>query len=104
MFGCPIVGLALELGQQIPAIREEAKRIFDEIERHFIIIAADAAKATGDARDPAVTGSTLTQLMHGANASSRLAASPEPILDAARASLSLIGFPDTPILTEEPSS
>lgn len=101
VFGCPIVGLSLELGQEMPEVREEANRLFDEVESYFISIAEQAARITGSTTDPAVTGRTLTQLMHGANASSRLAADAERILDAGRASLALIGFPDTPILLED---
>ena len=104
VFGCPIVGLSLELGQEMPEVREEASRMFDEVERYFTTIAEQAAKLTGSQVDPAITGRTLTQLMHGANASSRLAADAGRVLDAGRAALALIGFPDTPILLEEQSS
>ncbi|MEM1196343.1 MAG: TetR/AcrR family transcriptional regulator [Pseudomonadota bacterium] len=101
IFGCPIVGLSLELGQEMPEVREEASRIFDEVEGYFTTIAEQAAERTGSTIDPAVTGRTLTQLMHGANASSRLAADAGRMLDAGRAALSLIGFPNTPILIED---
>jgi len=103
-YGCPIVGLSLELGQEMPEVREEAARMFDEVEVYFATIAAQATERTGCSADPAATGRTLTQLMHGANASSRLAADAGRVLDAGRASLALIGFPDTPILLEEPNS
>ncbi|MEL7318263.1 MAG: TetR/AcrR family transcriptional regulator [Pseudomonadota bacterium] len=101
MFGCPIVGLSLELGQEMPEVREEANRMFDDVEGYFTSIAEQAAWITGATTDPAAMGRTLTQLMHGANASSRLAADAGRVLDAGRASLALIGFPDTPILLEE---
>ena len=55
------------------------------------------------AADPAPLGRTLTQLLHGAFASARLAADPHLILDAGSASLALIGFPNTPILETEPT-
>lgn len=96
-FGCPIVGLALELGQELPEVRKEAQSVFEEVERYFAIIAADAI-ALGQASGPVnALARTLTQLIHGANASSRLSGDPAFILDAGFASLSLIGFPDTPI-------
>jgi len=104
IFGCPVLGLSLELGQEMPEVREEAGRMFEEVESYFTTIAMQAADRTGSGADPAVTGRTLTQLMHGANASSRLAADAGRILDAGRASLALIGYPDTPILLEEPNS
>ncbi|MEM7701600.1 MAG: TetR/AcrR family transcriptional regulator [Pseudomonadota bacterium] len=104
VYGCPIVGLSLELGQEMPEVREEAKRLFDEVEGYFTAIAEQAAAITGASTDPAVTGRTLIQLMHGANASSRLATDPERVLDAGRASLALIGFPNTPILREDQQS
>ena len=103
MYGCPIVGLSLELGQEIPEVREEASRIFDEAERYFTKIAQQALETRGGGEDPAILGRTLTQLMHGANASSRLAVDAGRVLDAGRASLALIGFPETPILSKEPS-
>lgn len=103
MYGCPILGLSLELGQEMPEVREEASRIFDEVERYFTAIAQQAVAARRRADDPATLGRTLTQLMHGANASSRLAVDAGRVLDAGRASLALIGFPDTPIFPEEPS-
>ena len=101
LFGCPIVGLSLELGQEMPEVREESARTFDEVERYFTQIAKDAAHITGSDADPAITGRTLTQLMHGANASSRLAVEADRMLDAGRAAWALIGFPETPILVED---
>ncbi|NQX95124.1 MAG: hypothetical protein HRT64_09445 [Erythrobacter sp.] len=101
IFGCPIVGLPLELGQEMPEVREEASRLFDEVEGFFTTIAEQAAERTGSQSDTAAMGRTLTQLMHGANASSRLAADVGGVLDAGRTSLALIGFPNTPILLEE---
>ncbi|WP_298335357.1 TetR/AcrR family transcriptional regulator [uncultured Erythrobacter sp.] len=101
IYGCPIVGLALELGQEIPKIREEANRIFAQVEEMLTRIARDAYELRGTKADPASLGRTLTQLLHGAFASARLASDPQLILDAGNASLTLIGFPDTPILETE---
>lgn len=103
VFGCPMVGLALELGQDMPEIREEADKVFKEVEAHLTSIARDAISAQGTDYDPEVVGRTLMQLQHGAFASSRLATDPNRVLDAGRAALSLIGYPDTPILDEEHS-
>ncbi len=96
--GCPIVGLALELGQDMPEVRVEAARIFDAVEAHMREIAADAIASGHAAGDPKMLGRTLTQLLHGAFTSARLSSEPERILDAGYASLSLIGFPETDIL------
>jgi len=101
IFGCPIVGLALELGQELPALRKEANRIFGEVEERLTEIARAADRSHGLVRDAAPMGRTLTQLMHGAFASSRIASDPQRILDAGQASLALIGFPRTPILETE---
>jgi AcrR family transcriptional regulator len=101
--GCPIVGLALELGQELPKLREEASRIFEFVEGMLTEIARDAYEQRGIAADPGQLGRTLTQLLHGAFASARLASDTQLILDAGHASLALIGFPDTPILETEPS-
>lgn len=101
VYGCPIVGLALELGQDMPEIREEAQKIFDRIEVHLTNIAADAiaaGKATGNA---AMLGRTLTQLLHGAFASARVSAEPDRVLDAGHAALALIGYPDIRITTQK---
>lgn len=103
LFGCPIVGLSLELGQEMPEVRAEAARVFDEVERCFVTIAKHALAGSGRTGEAASMGRTLTQLMHGANASSRLAADAGRVLDAGYASLALIGFPDTPILLKEPT-
>mgnify|MGYP001801286942 FL=1 len=103
VFGCPIVGLSLELGQEMPEIREEAARLFDELEGFFTENARQAAEGAGSRVNPSLTGRTLAQLMHGANASSSLAADASQVLDAGRAAMTLIGFPDTPILLEEPA-
>ena len=101
VFGCPIIGLALELGQELPALRIEAQRIFERIETMMTDIAHDACEARGVTGDAAVLGRTLTQLLHGAFASARLSTDPQRVLDAGRASLTLIGFPDTSILPKE---
>ncbi|MEM6475539.1 MAG: TetR/AcrR family transcriptional regulator [Pseudomonadota bacterium] len=98
VFGCPLVGLELELGQDMPEIRQESQRIFGEIEAYLTTIARDAIAARGGSEDAATLGRTLTQLQHGAFASTRLASDPERMLEAGCAALSLIGFPDTPIL------
>ncbi len=101
LHGCPIVGLALELGQDMPEVREEAQRVFDEVERHMRDIAAAAITSGSATGDPAALGRTLTQLLHGAFASARVSANPEQVLDAGRASLTLIGYPSTAILETE---
>jgi len=103
IFGCPIVGLALELGQELPKLREEASRIFSQVEHMLTQIVRDAYALKGIEADPAPLGRTLTQLLHGAFASARLASDPRLILDAGNASLALIGFPDTSIFETEPS-
>ncbi len=95
--GCPIVGLALELGQDMPEVRVEAARIFDAMEAHMSEIAFDAIAAGRAEGDANALGRTLTQLLHGAFASARVSAEPTRILDAGRASLSLIGYPETEI-------
>lgn len=104
VYGCPVVGLALELGQEIPQLRKEANKVFEQVEAMLTQIARDAYETKGISADPASLGRTLTQLLHGAFASARLAADPDLVLDAGRASLALIGFPDTPILETEPLS
>ncbi|WP_114520927.1 TetR/AcrR family transcriptional regulator [Altererythrobacter sp. ZODW24] len=92
VFGCPIIGLALELGQEMPAIRKQAETIFNRIEAYMRLIASDAiAAGTAKDWDEASLGRTLVQLLHGAFASSRLASDPGRILDAANASLALLG-------------
>lgn len=101
VFGCPIVGLALELGQEMPEIRAAAQEVFDEVERYLTVIASDANTAGGVSNDPAVLGRALMQLLHGAFASARVSIDPGRVLDAGRTSLSLIGFPDTAILLPE---
>ncbi len=101
VFGCPIVGLALELGQDMPEIRTEAQAVFDRVEQYFITIAADAIAARAAQGVSSSLGRTLTQLLHGAFASARVATDPSRVLDAGHASLALIGFPDTPIIKQE---
>ena len=103
VFGCPVVGLALELGQELPQLREEANKVFEQVEAMLTQIVRDAYKTQAVLADPAPLGRTLTQLLHGAFASARLAADPNMILDAGRASLALIGFPNTRILETEPT-
>lgn len=101
VLGCPVVGLTLELGQEMPEIRAAAQEIFDEVERYLTMIASDAIAANAMPGEPAMLGRTLMQLLHGAFASARVSIDPDRVLDAGRASLSLIGFPDTPILLPE---
>ena len=103
VYGCPVVGLALELGQELPQLRKEANKVFEQVEAMLTQIVRDAYELKGVSADPAPLGRTLTQLLHGAFASARLAADPNLVLDAGRASLALIGFPDTPILETEPT-
>ncbi len=98
VYGCPIVGLALELGQDMPEIREEAQKIFDRIEEYFSAIAAQSIAAGKVSGDAATLARTLTQLLHGAFASARVSADPSRVLDAGHACLTLIGYPDTPII------
>ncbi len=96
VFGCPIIGLTLELGQEMPAIRKQAETIFNRVEAYMRLIASDAiAAGTATGWDEATLGRTLVQLLHGAFASSRLASDPGRILDAGNASLSLLGSPRT---------
>ncbi len=101
VYGCPIVALALELGQELPELRREAQRIFDRVEVMMTKIAEEACRASGGQSDPAMLGRTLTQLLHGAFASARVSNDPGRVLDAGKASLALIGFPHTSILQTE---
>lgn len=92
LFGCPIAGLALELSREMPGVRTESAAIFDAIQARFLEIALDAidsGKVTGWSAE--ALSRTLLQILHGAFVSTRLAAHPEPFLDAANASLTLIG-------------
>ena len=98
VYGCPIVGLALELGQEMPEIRREAQATYDQVEAHLVQIAKDAMARRAIKGDPHALGRTLMQLLHGALASARVATDPDRMLDAGRASLALIGFPNTSIL------
>lgn len=92
MFGCPIASLALELGQDIPEVREEAHRIFSHIERYLLTIAEDALKLRSDLHwQPPELARMLVQQLHGAFTSARLAREAERVLDAGNASLTLIG-------------
>ena len=99
LFGCPIIGLAMELSYEMPLIREEAQKIFSRAEAYLAEIAAESianGRATGS---PQQLGGTLMQLMHGAFASARIASDPNRIRDAGQASLALIGYPATEITT-----
>jgi len=100
LFGCPVVGLALELGQEMPALRKEAQGIFGRIEEFLHTIASDALASQGKPGSAKVLARTLVQLLHGGFASARLTSEPDRILDAATASLALIGFPHTHVQTE----
>ncbi|MFL0354878.1 TetR/AcrR family transcriptional regulator [Erythrobacter sp. GH1-10] len=102
VFGCPIVGLALELGQEMPEIRAEAQAVFDQVEGYLTKIASDAIAARAVKGDPDALGRTLTQLLHGAFASARVASDPARLLDAGHASLALIGFPEKRLPEQEP--
>ena len=101
LYGCPIVGLALELGQEMPVLREEAQAIFARIESYLCEIARDALDERGIDGSPEAIGRTLVQLLHGGFASARLTSQPSRILDAAQASLALIGYPHTSVVTRE---
>ncbi len=101
LYGCPIIGLALELGQEMPQVRQEAQRLFEKVEQHFIQIAADAIAAAAVKGDSKLLGRTLTQLLHGAFASARVARDPDRLLDAGHAALALIGYSNTPIVLQE---
>lgn len=92
VYGCPIAGLALELGQELPSLRESARDIFERVEGYLKIIATDAI-AAGDVNEWTDTAlsRTLVQLLHGAFTASRLSLDPLRMLDAANASLTLIG-------------
>lgn len=103
LFGCPIIGLAMELSYEMPRIREEAQRIFAKVEQFLGEIAADAVSAGRASGSPDQLAGTLMHLMHGSFASARIATDPARVLDAGHASLTLIGYPDTriPILDGE---
>lgn len=92
LYGCPMAGLVLELGQDMPQLREETANLFERIEGHFRTIAAQAieeGKVNGWSAE--ALGSALMQILHGAFVSSRLSASPAPFIRAANTSLALIG-------------
>lgn len=97
VFGCPILGLALELGQEMPEVREEADRIFTEIEDRFLEIVHLAHAEKPLASPPRTIARTLLQLLHGALASARLSNNPDRILDASEASLALLGRTTIPL-------
>ncbi|MHA7820910.1 MAG: TetR/AcrR family transcriptional regulator [Erythrobacter sp.] len=90
LFGCPLAGLALELGQDMPDLRVEAQRIFERIEAYMRAI-VDASPAARLAAPPDMLARMLVQVLHGAFTSARLAIDPARILDAANAALILIG-------------
>ncbi|MDN3646600.1 TetR/AcrR family transcriptional regulator [Pontixanthobacter aestiaquae] len=92
VFGCPIAGLALELGQELPSLRESAREIFDRVESYLLIIASDAvAEGKASGWTDTALARTLVQLLHGGFASSRLSVEPIRMLEAGNASLALIG-------------
>ena len=101
IYGCPIVGLALELGQEMPALRKEARAIFDKIEGFLLEISRDAVAARNSEASAKALARTLVQLLHGAFASARLTSDPDRIREAGDASLALVGFPHTPIIQAE---
>lgn len=92
IFGCPLAGLTLELGREMPELRSETASIFAKVEHRLIMLAKDAIDE-GTVADwaPQALGRVLLQILHGAFVSSRLAANPGPFVDAANASLALIG-------------
>jgi len=45
LLGCPVLGLVLELGFEMPEIRREAGHIFDRVQSYFTGIARDAIAA-----------------------------------------------------------
>ncbi len=91
-YGCPLAGLTLELGREMPELRRETAAIFAKIEQRLQQLAEDALArgAVSGWTSPAL-GRLLMQILHGAFVSSRLAATPGPFVDAANASLALIG-------------
>ena len=97
IFGCPIIGLAMELSFEMPRIREEAQRIFAQVEERLTEIARQSVTAGRINADADQIGSTLMNLMHGSFASARIASDPDRVLEAGKASLALIGFPETNI-------
>lgn len=99
LYGCPILGLALELGQEMPELRREAQEIFEKVEGYLRVIAGDAIALHKTVGTPEMLARTLTQLLHGGFASARISSEPQRILDAGHASLALIGFPSTTIPT-----
>ncbi|MBX7528008.1 TetR/AcrR family transcriptional regulator [Qipengyuania vesicularis] len=88
LFGCPIAGLALELGQDMPDLRAEAQKIFDKVEAHMLEIAICAPQPRASARE---TARMLVQLLHGAFTSARLSVDPLRVVDAGNAALILLG-------------
>lgn len=92
VYGCPMAGLVLELGQEMPELRKETADLFERIECHFRRIAAQAIDDDAvRGWTPDALGGTLVQILHGAFVSSRLSATPTPFIRAANASLALIG-------------
>lgn len=94
LFGCPILGLVLELSYEMPQIRREAGLIFDRVETYLAEIAQDAIALGRVTGSPEGIGRALMQLLHGAFASSRIAAEPQRIFDAGQTSMALIGYPE----------
>lgn len=92
VYGCPMAGLVLELGQEMPELRAETADIFGRIESHFRRIATQAIEEGAvEGWTSEALGSTLLQILHGAFVSSRLSSSPAPFFRSANASLALIG-------------
>lgn len=92
IYGCPIAGLALELGQDIPEVRHEAQQIFARIE-HFMekISACPGRPRNENLLEATALAPALVQLLHGAFTSARLAVDAAPVLEAGNASLALWG-------------
>lgn len=92
VLGCPITAMVLELGYDHPRIRREAVDIFDQVEAHFHDLACESvAMGRADHWSAPNLARALMQLLHGGFVSARLAASSDPMRDAANASLLLIG-------------
>ncbi|MEO0499120.1 MAG: helix-turn-helix domain-containing protein [Pseudomonadota bacterium] len=91
MYGCPIAGLAVEVGTDMPQIRTVASEIFARVEAFYWAI-ADAAIADGGGVgwNVETLARTLVQLQHGALVATRVEARPQPLREAADASKRLI--------------
>ncbi|MXP31243.1 TetR/AcrR family transcriptional regulator [Parerythrobacter jejuensis] len=101
ILGCPVTGLVLELGYELPNVRKEAAKVFAAVEDHFREIALDVIDTqAAEGWSAHSLARALMQLLHGAFVSARLAADAGPVRDAGNASLALIG---SPLRLEAPS-